>query len=164
MENRGLEGYRGDLNRRCVTIAEALRPAGYRTYAVGKWHVTPGASAKALEATHNWPLQRGFDRYYGTIHGAGSYWDRVHSSGTTGWSRPPTTRNISRRVLLHRRHQRSGGALPREHVRMLQETVPALRGVHRRALAMHARESDIVRYRGRYDAGYEQPARRGSPD
>jgi arylsulfatase len=32
-------GYRGELNQNCVTIAEALRPAGYRTYALGKWHL-----------------------------------------------------------------------------------------------------------------------------
>lgn len=36
MEDRGFDGYRGNLNRRCVTIAEALKPAGYRSYAVGK--------------------------------------------------------------------------------------------------------------------------------
>src|SRR3954468_23765428 len=40
MDDRGRDGYRGDLNRDCVTIAEALRPAGYRAYAAGKWHVT----------------------------------------------------------------------------------------------------------------------------
>src|SRR5262245_54451884 len=40
MADKKLEGYRGDLNRRCVTIAEALKSAGYRSYAVGKWHVT----------------------------------------------------------------------------------------------------------------------------
>jgi arylsulfatase len=60
----GLAGYRGDLNRNCVTIAEALKPAGYTTLMAGKWHVTP-----ANESKHNWPLQRGFDRYYGTIMG-----------------------------------------------------------------------------------------------
>src|SRR5436309_3153828 len=38
--DRGHDGYRGDLNRRCVTIAQGLKPAGYRAYAVGKWHVT----------------------------------------------------------------------------------------------------------------------------
>jgi arylsulfatase len=43
MEDRGHDGYRGDLNNRCVTIAEVLKPAGYRTYAVGKWHVTKHA-------------------------------------------------------------------------------------------------------------------------
>ena len=70
MEDKKLDGYRGTLNRQCVTIAEALKPAGYRSYAVGKWHVTPGHTAKMLEDRSNWPLQRGFDRYYGTIHGA----------------------------------------------------------------------------------------------
>ena len=75
MEDRGHNGYRGRLNRQCVTLAEALGPAGYRNYAVGKWHVTPGQNAEALRDRGNWPLQRGFDRYYGTIHGAGSYFD-----------------------------------------------------------------------------------------
>src|SRR5687768_14236563 len=75
MEDRGHDGYRGTLNRNCATIPEALKSAHYRSYAVGKWHVTPGQTAKALEDNHNWPLQRGFDRFYGTIHGAGSFWD-----------------------------------------------------------------------------------------
>ena len=39
-EDRGEHGYRGDLNDRCVTIAEVLRSAGYRTAMTGKWHVT----------------------------------------------------------------------------------------------------------------------------
>src|SRR6188508_3090923 len=68
MGDRGRDGYRGTLNRSCVTMAEALRPAGYRSYAVGKWHVTPGQTAQALADRRSWPLQRGFDRFYGTIH------------------------------------------------------------------------------------------------
>ena len=40
MDDRGVDGYRGNLNRRSVTVAEALRPAGYSTYMSGKWHVT----------------------------------------------------------------------------------------------------------------------------
>ena len=35
--DRGYDAYRGDLNRRCVTLAEALGTAGYRNYMSGKW-------------------------------------------------------------------------------------------------------------------------------
>ena len=73
MEDKGIPGYRGNLNNSCKTLAEMLKPAGYRSYATGKWHVTRHASADGPK--HNWPCQRGFDRYYGTIHGAGSFFD-----------------------------------------------------------------------------------------
>ena len=63
--DRGYDAYRGDLNRRCVTIAEALRPNGYRNYMSGKWHVTRHTGPKADNS--NWPLQRGFDRFYGCL-------------------------------------------------------------------------------------------------
>jgi arylsulfatase len=71
--DRGYDAYRGDLNLRCVTLAEALRPAGYRNYMSGKWHVTKHTAPKG--PNHNWPIQRGFDRFYGTIIGAGSFYD-----------------------------------------------------------------------------------------
>ena len=74
MGDYGIEGYRGDLNRRSVTLAEALKPAGYRTYAAGKWHVTPGDTAAALANQKNWPLQRGFDRFYGFMSGETDQW------------------------------------------------------------------------------------------
>src|SRR5262245_8094280 len=51
MEDRGHDGYRGDLNRNAVTIAEVLRPAGYATYAVGKWHVNQGNNLDRLTRT-----------------------------------------------------------------------------------------------------------------
>ena len=71
MEDRGEQfpGYRGNLNTQCVTIAEALRPAGYRNYAVGKWHVMPQSDVTAAGPFDHWPTQRGFDRWYG-FHGA----------------------------------------------------------------------------------------------
>src|SRR5436189_4655048 len=60
MDDKASDGYRGDLNPKSPTIAERLKPSGYRAYAVGKWHVTRHAGPKAPQ--HNWPLQRGFDR------------------------------------------------------------------------------------------------------
>ncbi|MEJ2883179.1 arylsulfatase [Pedobacter sp. GR22-6] len=59
--------YQGYLNKNCVTLAEALRPFGYATFMAGKWHV-------GQDKAH-WPLQRGFDRYFGLIDGASSYFD-----------------------------------------------------------------------------------------
>ncbi|WP_238387867.1 arylsulfatase [Pararcticibacter amylolyticus] len=67
MNTRPEPAYQGYLNRNCVTIAEALKPAGYNTFMAGKWHVG--------QAPENWPLKRGFDRYYGLIDGAASYFD-----------------------------------------------------------------------------------------
>ena len=68
----GHDGYRGDLNRNCLTIAEVLRSAGYSTYMAGKWHLTKHTGAGGPK--HNWPRQRGFDRYFGTIQGGGSFY------------------------------------------------------------------------------------------
>ncbi len=74
MHDAGLPGYQGDLNERCVTLAQVLKGAGYGTYMIGKWHVTRFMHAKTLAEKHNWPLQRGFDRYFGNINGADSYY------------------------------------------------------------------------------------------
>lgn len=62
--------YAGDLSMECVTIAEALKAGGYTTLMTGKWHLTPYELGP-----HNFPLQRGFERYYGIINGAASYYD-----------------------------------------------------------------------------------------
>lgn len=75
MDDQQQEGYRGNLNNSCITIAEALKPAGYATYMAGKWHVTPAPKLNTPANKSNWPLQRGFDRYYGIINGASSFWD-----------------------------------------------------------------------------------------
>ncbi len=157
MEDRGAEGYRGNLNRNCITLAEALRPAGYHTYAVGKWHVTPGQTAKALADTHNWPLQRGFERFYGTIHGAGSYWDpsalvrdnRLITAANDPGYRPKqfyyTDAIADHAVTFVRDHVR---AHPGEPFFLYT----AFTAAH---WPMHAKESDIAKYRGRYRGGYE---------
>lgn len=73
MANLGRDGYAGDLNDRCRTIAECLKPAGYSTYMCGKWHLTYQRYQEPYSRKHSWPCQRGFDRYFGTLAGGGSY-------------------------------------------------------------------------------------------
>ncbi|MGH7325438.1 MAG: arylsulfatase [Candidatus Rokuibacteriota bacterium] len=65
----GFPGYRGRITRRAATLAEILREHAYNTLAVGKWHLTPLAEATAAGPFGDWPLARGFDRWYG-FHGA----------------------------------------------------------------------------------------------
>ncbi len=65
-------GYYGEINRNCVTIAEVLGSSGYSNYMSGKWHVSRSVLP---EDKSNWPLQRGFDKFFGTITGAGSFYD-----------------------------------------------------------------------------------------
>ncbi|MCF8222710.1 MAG: arylsulfatase [Bacteroidales bacterium] len=71
--DRGLPGYRGNINNNCVTLAEALKHNGYSTYMSGKWHLTNITKTDKEEEKYNWPVQRGFDRFYGTIAGAGNF-------------------------------------------------------------------------------------------
>ena len=63
------EGYAGNLNKRCITIAELLKENGYTTYMSGKWHM----SRDFFKVNDSLTNQRGFDCHYGTINGAGSY-------------------------------------------------------------------------------------------
>ena len=66
-------GYKDDLSKNTVTMAEVFKSAGYSTYMTGKWHVSKSITPKG--DISNWPLQRGFDRFFGTLNGSGSYYD-----------------------------------------------------------------------------------------
>ena len=65
----GFPNMRGALPRSAATIAEILRDHGYATFAAGKWHLAPLSECSAAGPFTNWPLQKGFDRYYGFLNG-----------------------------------------------------------------------------------------------
>lgn len=71
-----LPPYQGYLNRNCVTIAEVLKGAGYRTCMSGKWHVSSDRQ-NAGNVRDNWPNQRGFDEFYGIVDGAANYFKTI---------------------------------------------------------------------------------------
>ena len=65
----GYPGYRGQLARDAVTLAEVLQQAGFASLMVGKWHLAAARDASAAGPFHNWPTSRGFDRYWGFLGG-----------------------------------------------------------------------------------------------
>jgi arylsulfatase len=65
----GFPNMRGGLPKRAATLGRMLRDIGYATYAVGKWHIAPGAECSAAGPFHNWPLAQGFERFYGFMGG-----------------------------------------------------------------------------------------------
>lgn len=159
MQDRGTDGYRGDLNRHCVTIAQVLKTAGYRTYMTGKWHVTKRSRPDA--AKDNWPRQRGFDRFYGTLAGAGNYYDpamlvrdnSMISSAADDLYRPEqyyyTDAITDHAVRFLNEHQA-------EHADQPLFLYVAYTAAH---WPLHAPQTDIAKYGGKYDGGYE-PRRR----
>ena len=64
----GFPGYNGMIPEENGFLSEILGQAGYATYAVGKWHLTPEDETHMGAPRGSWPLGRGFDRWYG-FHG-----------------------------------------------------------------------------------------------
>ncbi len=149
MNDRGVPGYRGDLSPDCVTLAEVLKEVGYGTYACGKWHVSRFFDAEGPR--HNWPRQRGFDRFFGTLNGAGSFFE------------PQTLMLDNGPVEEHGEGFYYTEAIADHAVRFLrghEEATPerpfflyaAFTAPH---WPLHAPEADIARTAGRFDAGWD---------
>ncbi len=146
----GPEGYAGNLNQRCVTIPEALKASGYRTYMSGKWHV----ASSLTKPTDTWPLQRGFDEFYGTIIGAGSFYDPntltrgnenvEHEAKEEGFF---YTDAISDQAVAYiEKHKKENPDKPFfEYVAYTAPHWP-----------LHAHDEDIAKYKGRFDAGWDK--------
>ena len=140
--------YQGYLNDRCVTIAEVLKQTGYRTYMSGKWHVG--------EAAEHWPRKRGFDRYFGLISGASSYWEILEQEGRTRrmalddapFKPEPGDyymTDVFADFAVECLEGHRGGDQP--FFLYLAFTAPHW--------PLHAWPEDIARYRGKYDEGWD---------
>lgn len=155
MEDKGLPGYTGNLNNSCRTMAEVLKSGGYLNYAVGKWHVTRHTGAAGPK--HNWPLQRGFDRYYGTIHGAGSFYDPSSLVRDNTMISPfaddeyqPETYYYTDAIADHA--IRFVDEHSQQHADKPFFMYVAFTAAH---WPMHALPEDIAKYKGKYAEGYQ---------
>jgi arylsulfatase len=167
MQDRGLHGYRGELGKDTMTIPEELRAAGYATSMVGKWHVAhvffDGKTQLDFKSQKpfwdnkdNWPLQRGFDRYYGTIHGVNSYYDPFSLvSGNTPVEAPGERKDfyytdvITDKAVAEIDHFAGGaGVGGKPFFLYVAYTAPHW--------PLQAPEAAIAKYRKRYLAGWDK--------
>ena len=65
----GFPNQLGHVTNHAATVAEVLREEGYATFCVGKWHLAPMEQCSAAGPFDQWPLGRGFDRFYGFLEG-----------------------------------------------------------------------------------------------
>jgi arylsulfatase len=141
--------YQGFLNENCMTIAEVLRTGGYSTYMSGKWHLG--------ERQEHWPLQRGFDKYFGLISGASSYFElikepriRKMAYGNEPWTPPASGFYMTDAI------SDSAVAFISAHSKEKKEQpfflYVAYTSPH---WPLHALDEDIKKYEGKYTQGWD---------
>jgi arylsulfatase len=144
--DRGTPAFRGDLSSNAVTIAEALKRGGYSTYMSGKWHITPYVIDKPDKS--NWPRQRGFDKFYGMISGAGSHYDPRSLAEENDYVPPSedfysTTAFTDYAVKCIKEHKRNSPFF-------LYLSYPAPHW------PLQAPSKAIAAYKGKYDKGWDE--------
>lgn len=140
-------GYPGNLHPDVPTIAEMLSTGGYRTAAAGKWHL----AADVRTPNDSWPTRCGFDSFYGTLTGCGSYYA------------PPTL--VRGETNIEHESQDPDfyytDAITEEAVRSIEQSAlapdPLFLYVAYTAphWPLHAPEEDIQACKGRYDQGWD---------
>lgn len=147
----GMPGYDGRIHASAGTLAEVLRGEGYNTLAVGKWHLAGTEEYGAAGPFSNWPLGKGFNRWYG-FHGALAdqyhpelYVDNhpIHFDAAPDYHL--TEDLVDQSIGMVRDHLVSGGDRPF----FLYLALGACHWPH------HAPKAFMERYRGRYDQGWD---------
>ena len=70
----GFPNSNGHIPFECATIAEVLGERGWNTYMLGKWHLVAADEMNMASTKRNWPVGRGFERYYGFLGGETNQW------------------------------------------------------------------------------------------
>ena len=149
----GFPGFSARIPFENGTIAEVLNERGWNTYAIGKWHLTPGEESDMSSWRARWPLGRGFERFYGFLGGETSQWypDLVYDNHLVD---PPATPedgyHLSGDLVDHSiRFIRDAKAVAPDKPWFMYFCPGCAHAPH------HVWNEWADRYRGRFDEGYE---------
>lgn len=153
-------GYGGRLSEQAVTLAEVLGLAGYQSFMSGKWHLTHYDYGDPGPTLHRdtWPLQRGFDRFFGTLSGAGSYYHVISLMKGNGFI-PSQPRFEGREIFYYTDEINDHAA---RFIRQAEEGKPLFLYVAHVAphWPLHALPEDIAKYDDVYSVGWDEIRRR----
>ena len=149
----GFPNSNGHIPFECATLAEVLVEQGYNTYMLGKWHLCPQEEMHLAANKRNWPIGRGFERYYGFL------------GGETNQYYP---------ALVHDNHPVRQPAMPEDGYHLTEDLTDTAIAFIRDARQIdpakpffmyycpgaahaphHVPKEWIEKYRGRFDMGYE---------
>lgn len=150
----GFPGWTMEISPDIATLPEVLRASGYATYAVGKWHLTRDAAMHDGADRSSWPVQRGFDRFYGILEG----WTNLHHPHRLVRDNSPVevdaypddyyfTDDITDEAISYLKSLRAHDA---RRPFFLYLAHGAVHG------PLQAKAADIARHRGRYDQGWDE--------
>jgi arylsulfatase A-like enzyme len=148
--NPGFPGYSGEIPLDTPTIAETFRAAGYATVAVGKWHNSPDS----ISPNSTWPTFRGFDRFYGFLESETGYFfpARILQNNIVA----PIDSYPDGYYATDDWTDKAIGFVT--DVRNSDPDRPFLLYIANNAVhsPLQAKDEDLAKYRGRYDAGWDQ--------
>lgn len=150
----GFPGYAMELRPDVTTLAQLFRDSGWATFALGKWHLCKDSHLHDGAPKHSWPLQAGFDRYYGILE------------GFTNLHQPHRLYRDNHVVEVD--DYPSGYYLSDDLTDQAIDMITRLRSSHPTRpffmyfghaavhAPLHAKPDDMGRYRGRYDCGWDE--------
>ncbi len=154
----GFPGLRLELADDVLTLPEILRASGYATFAVGKWHLVRDANMGPGRPRDSWPLQRGFDSYYGSLEGLNSFFapnQLIADNSVVDIEEYPddyyVTDDLTDRAIGQIKALRAQDA---DKPFFLYFAHIAMHGPHQ------VKESDLARHRGKYSDGWDEVRRR----
>lgn len=150
----GFPGYAMELTENAATLAEVLRDNGYRTLMSGKWHLCKPQDRSPGGNNSSWPVQRGFDEFYGILAGFTNFHhpDRlIEGNSFVDIDQYPDgyylTDDLTDRAVRMIRETKAGDPSKPFFLYMSHAAVHA---------PLHAKPDDIAAQKGNYDMGWDR--------
>ena len=149
----GFPSSNGHIPFECGTLAEVLGERGWNTYMTGKWHLTPEDEMNLASTKNQWPIGRGFERFYGFLGAETNQWypDLVYDNHPEERPYSPEqgyhlTTDLTDRALSFIRDSK---AIAPDKPFFLYYSPGACHAPH------HAPKEWADKYKGKFDMGYE---------